>query len=105
MLVLTTFTARINKAFETPLETFITVGGSFIMLFLIMFNAETYPMNIIFVGIFSLFMGWSLGPTIAYIGENFKFRKYLKSKPKLNPFFLLSLGFKVSPSLIGSSSD
>lgn len=80
MLVLTTFTARINKAFETPLETFITVGGSFLMLFLIMFNAETYPMNIIFVGIFSLFMGWSLGPTIAYIGENFKFRKYLKSK-------------------------
>ena len=49
MLVLTTFTARINKAFETPLETFITVGGSFLMLFLIMFNAETYPMNIIFV--------------------------------------------------------
>ena len=80
MLVLTTFTARINKAFETPLEIFTTVGGSFLMLFLIMFNAETYPMNIIFVGIFSLFMGWSLGPTIAYIGENFKFRKYLKSK-------------------------
>ena len=49
------------------------------MLFLIMFNAETYPMNIIFVGFF-LIHGMVSGTNNAYIGENFKFRKYLKSK-------------------------
>lgn len=49
-------------------------------LFLVMFYAEIYPLNLIMVAIFSGFIGWSLGPTIAYIGERFKFRKYLKSK-------------------------
>ena len=84
MLVLTTFTARINKAFETSLETFITVGGSFLFLFSVMIFADSYPINLIVVAIFSGFMGWSLGPTIAFIGEAFKFRKYLKSKMVLS---------------------
>ena len=45
-----------------------------------MIFADSYPTNLIVVAIFSGFIGWSLGPTIAYIGERFKFRKYLKSK-------------------------
>lgn len=80
MLVVTTISSRLNKAYETTTEAIFTVGGSFMFLFLVMFYAEIYPLNLIMVAIFSGFIGWSLGPTIAYIGERFKFRKYLKSK-------------------------
>ena len=84
MLIITTITARLNKAYETSTELFITVGGSFLFLFSIMIFADSYPINLIVVAIFSGFIGWSLGPTIAYIGESFKFRKYLKSKMVLS---------------------
>ena len=84
MLIITTITARLNKAYETSTELFITVGGSFLFLFSVMIFADSYPINLIVVAIFSGFVGWSLGPTIAYIGESFKFRKYLKSKMVLS---------------------
>ena len=84
MLIITTITARLNKAYETSTELFITVGGSFLFLFSVMIFADSYPINLIVVAIFSGFIGWSLGPTIAYIGESFKFRKYLKSKMVLS---------------------
>ena len=84
MLIITTITARLNKAYETSTELFITVGGSFLFLFSVMIFADSYPINLIVVAIFSGFIGWSLGPTIAYIGEAFKFRKYLKSKMVLS---------------------
>ena len=84
MLIITTITARLNKAYETSTELFITVGGSFLFLFSVVIFADSYPINLIVVAIFSGFIGWSLGPTIAYIGESFKFRKYLKSKMVLS---------------------
>ena len=84
MLIITTITARLNKAYETSTELFITVGGSFLFLFSVMIFADSYPINLIVVATFSGFIGWSLGPTIAYIGESFKFRKYLKSKMVLS---------------------
>ena len=80
MLVVTTITSRLNKAYETTLEAVFTVGGTFLFLFMIMIYGDSYPLNLVMVAIFSGFIGWSLGPTIAYIGERFKFRKYLKSK-------------------------
>ena len=49
-----------------------------------MIYADSYPLNLVMVAIFSGFIGWSLGPTIAYIGERFKFNKYLKSKSVLS---------------------
>ena len=84
MLVITTITSRFNKAYETTTEAVLTIGGSFLFLFLVMFYADLYPLNLIMVAAFSGFVGWSLGPTIAYIGERFKFRKYLKSKAVLS---------------------
>ena len=84
MLVITTITSRFNKAYETTTEAVLTIGGSFLFLFLVMFYADLYPLNLIMVATFSGFVGWSLGPTIAYIGERFKFRKYLKSKAVLS---------------------
>ena len=80
MLLLTTITARINKAYETTIEFLVTSCGVFISLFVIYAMGDQFPANIIAVAVFSLFMGWSLGPTIAAIGEDFKFRKYLKDK-------------------------
>ena len=80
MLVVTTITSRLNKAYETTLEAVFTVGGTFLFLFMVMIYGDSYPLNLVMVAIFSGFIGWSLGPTIAYIGEKFKFRKYLKSK-------------------------
>ena len=84
MLVVTTLSARFNKAYETTLEAVFTIGGTFLFLFMVMIYADSYPLNLVMVAIFSGFIGWSLGPTIAYIGERFKFRKYLKSKAVLS---------------------
>ena len=84
MLVVTTLSARFNKAYETTLEAVFTIGGTFLFLIMVMIYADSYPLNLVMVAIFSGFIGWSLGPTIAYIGERFKFRKYLKSKAVLS---------------------
>ena len=78
MLIITTFFSRINKAYETKSEAFITILGSFASLFAIMIFSENYPINLILVAIFSGFIGWSMGPTISAIGESFKMKKYLK---------------------------
>ena len=80
MLLATTITSRLNKAYETNIEFFVTTSGTFLSLFIIYSLGDQFPANIIAVGVFSLFIGWSLGPTIAAIGEDFKFRKYLKDK-------------------------
>ena len=84
MLVVTTLSARFNKAYETTIEAVFTIGGTFLFLIMVMIYADSYPLNLVMVAIFSGFIGWSLGPTIAYIGERFKFRKYLKSKAVLS---------------------
>ena len=78
MLVITTFFSRINKAYETTSEAIITIIGSFIFLFAIMFFDDSFPLNIILVSIFSGFIGWSIGPTISVLGESFKMKKYKK---------------------------
>ena len=45
MLVITTFFSRINKAYETISEAIITIAGSFILLFAIMFFDEIFPLK------------------------------------------------------------
>jgi len=78
MLVITTFFARINKAYETTSEAIINIVGTFIFLFAIMYYDNVYPLNLILVAIFSGLIGWSIGPTVSALGENFKMRKYKK---------------------------
>lgn len=80
MLILTAITAKINRRFETSVEMWGTIIGSFALLFAIMSFSNSYPLNIVLVGLFSLAIGWSIGPTIEHLGERFKLRKYLKSK-------------------------
>lgn len=80
MLLITTFFARINKAYETTGEALFTIAGSFVFLFVVLGTSEKYPANLFSVAIFSGFIGWSLGPTIGYIGKRYKFKKFLKSK-------------------------
>jgi len=84
MLVITTFFSRINKAYETQSEAIITIVGSFGSLFAIMFFSDVYPLNLVLVAIFSGFIGWSMGPTVSALGENFKMRKYKKKAGLLN---------------------
>lgn len=76
MLVITTFFSRINKAYETMSEAIINIVGTF--LFAIMYYNDVYPLNLILVAIFSGFIGWSIGPTVSALGENFKMRNYKK---------------------------
>ena len=78
MLIITTFFSRINKAYETQSEAIITIVGSFGFLFAIMYYDNIYPLNLILVAIFSGLIGWSIGPTVSALGENFKMRKYKK---------------------------
>lgn len=78
MLVITTFFSRINKAYETMSEAIINIVGTFLFLFAIMYYNDVYPLNLILVAIFSGFIGWSIGPTVSALGENFKMRNYKK---------------------------
>tara|TARA_B100000780_G_scaffold133354_1_gene93557 strand:+ start:343 stop:1206 length:864 start_codon:yes stop_codon:yes gene_type:complete len=78
MLVITTFFARINKAYETTSEAIINIAGTFIFLFAIMYFDDVYPLNLVLVAIFSGFIGWSIGPTVSSLGERFKMKKYKK---------------------------
>ena len=105
MLVITTITSRFNKAYETITEAILTIGGSFLFLFLIMFYADLYPLNLIMVANFSGFIGWSLGPTIAYIGERFKFRKHLRSKSVLSKTVLKNPNRTVIEKIFGTNAE
>ena len=78
MLVITTIFSKINKAYETSTEAWITLIGAFLFFFLTYIYANQYPINLIYAGIFSAFIGWDLGPGIAFMGEKIKFREYLK---------------------------
>ncbi len=105
MLVVTTITSRLNKAYETSLEAVFTIGGTFLFLFMVMIYADSYPINLVMVGIFSGFIGWSLGPTIAYIGEKFKFNKYIKSKSVLSKTVKRDKDLTFTERLMGSNDE
>ena len=53
MLVITTITSRFNKAYETTTEAVLTIGGSFLFILIVMYNADNYPLNLLMVAIFS----------------------------------------------------
>ena len=80
MLLVTSFAARINKAFETTTETVITFVLPFILLFPLHYYADIYPLNLILATAFSFNMGWMIAPGIIAIGEQFKWRRYIKNK-------------------------
>ena len=85
MLVITSIAARVNKAYETTQESILTIGGTFLTLFIVWNQADAFPNNLYALAAFSFCIGWSMGPTITMFGESFKFRKYrqklgLKSK-------------------------
>ncbi len=85
MLVITSAGARINKAYETTQEAVLTIGGTFLTLFIVYSLRDDFPTNLLALAAFSFCIGWSIGPTITMFGESFKFRKYrqkigLKSK-------------------------
>ena len=72
---------------------------------MVMIYADSYPLNLVMVAIFSGFIGWSLGPTIAYIGERFKFRKYLKSKAVLSKSVKKNPNTTFSEKLFGGNDE
>ena len=85
MLLITSIGARINKAYETTMEAVLTIGGTFLTLFIVYSLRDDFPSNLLALVAFSFCIGWSMGPTITMFGERFKFRKYsqkigLKSK-------------------------
>ena len=85
MLLITSIGARINKAYETTMEAVLTIGCTFLTLFIVYSQRDDFPTNLLALAAFSFCIGWSMGPTITMFGERFKFRKYsqrigLKSK-------------------------
>ena len=80
MLVITAITAKINRSFETTAELCITLISSFALLLIIDYNASSYPLNLILVGLFAAWNGWLIGPTIEHFGERFKLKRYLKNQ-------------------------
>lgn len=57
MLIITAITSRINKAYETAKELWITIIGTFAFLFATIFFADIYPLNLLLVAIFSALIG------------------------------------------------
>lgn len=80
MLLITAGTARINKAFETAKEMWLTIISTFAILIAVMVFADSYPINLVLVAAFSAVMGWEIGPTIEYYGKRFKQRKFIKNQ-------------------------
>jgi len=78
MLFITSIGARINKAYETTFEAVLTIGGTFLSLFVVYSLRDNLPTNLFALSAFSFCIGWSMGPTITMFGERFKFRKYQK---------------------------
>ena len=78
MLLITSIGARINKAYETTFEAVLTIGGTFLSLFVVYSLRDNFPTNLFALSTFSFCIGWSMGPTITMFGERFKFRKYQK---------------------------
>ena len=80
MLVITTITTRINKAFETTLEMVLTILGAFTFLFAVTFFSHIFPLNLLLVACFAGVVGWSMGPTITFYGRRFKLKQFLKAR-------------------------
>ena len=80
MLLLTSITAKVNRFFETSLEMWSSIIISFLVLFLILAYSGNYPVNLLLVGLFSLAIGWQIGPAIEYYGLRYKLRQYLSDK-------------------------
>jgi FtsH-binding integral membrane protein len=80
MLIISTITARLNKTYETFTEKLLTILGAFASIIMVRVFGDIYPNNIIACVFLSGFVGWSLGPTIGYIGQKFKWNKFLKDK-------------------------
>ena len=80
MLVITTITTRINKAYETTAEMVLTILGTFGFLFAITFFSHIFPLNLLLVACFAGVVGWSMGPTITLVGRRFKLKRFLKAR-------------------------
>jgi len=80
MLVITTITTRINKAYETTVEMVLTTLGTFVFLFAITFFSHIFPLNLLLVACFAGVVGWSMGPTITFFGRLFKLKRFLKAR-------------------------
>lgn len=80
MLLITALISRTNKAFETAKEMWLTLIGTFVFLFAIVFFADIYPLNLLLVAAFSALIGWQIGPIVEHFGIRFKMRKFLKNR-------------------------
>ena len=99
MLIISTITARVNKTYETFTEKLLTILGAFASIIMVWVFGDMYPHNIVACAFLSGFVGWSLGPTIGYIGQKFKLNKFLKDKNNKSNKYLSSgdgVGFEIS---------
>jgi len=78
MLCLTALAAKVNRAYETFLEFLLNIIVTFFTLILVSLVPDFYPTNLILVAVFSLSIGWQLGPTIERFGLRYKLRQSLK---------------------------
>lgn len=78
MLLITAYASKVNRRFETFFEMITTIIVTFIVIPFLSYYGNIYPWNLILVVIFSFLIGWQIGPTIEYIGIEFKLRKFKK---------------------------
>ena len=53
MLLITSIGARVNKAYETILEAVLTIGGTFLTLFIVYSQRDDFPTNLLALAAFS----------------------------------------------------
>ncbi|MCP4524111.1 MAG: hypothetical protein GY828_07885 [Candidatus Gracilibacteria bacterium] len=79
MLILTAVGSGLNKnnvSFNSIVSLVILIA----LLYISLSVSDTFPLNIVLISVFSLFMGWIISPAIQNLGENFKTRKFLKTR-------------------------
>jgi len=78
MLIVTAFSSKLNKAFETKWEFWGLFIGSLVLLFII--PGFSFPINLILTLIFAALMGFLIGPGIKGMMMSFVIRKRLEAK-------------------------
>lgn len=79
MLLITAYSSYMNKKTNSS-SGWWTIIMSFVLLFAVMMFANSFPLNLILVWVFSAFIWWMIAPGIRSMWGNFKIKKFLKSR-------------------------
>ena len=79
MLLITAYSSYMNKKTNSS-SGWWTIIISFVLLFAVMMFADSFPLNLVLVWVFSAFIWWMIAPWIRSMWGSYKIKKFLKSR-------------------------